>query len=894
MVARDENDGRRMAWESKEQSALFTVSAHSRSEVIHVVGKAQDTTKQTAMDQTRKCMKDTFSSVEITRLAPWEYHFATNLFEFDDEFYAIYGTNVAREGRFMAPDVYAEEFIHPDDAWIVEASVARALSFTERYFSGQYEHRIIRRDGEVRTIIVRSTVIKDATGKIIKYYGANQDITEQKVMEVALRASREKLSLAAELARLGPWEYNLETNLFEFNDEFYAIYGTNVEREGRFMAPDVYVREFVHPDDARRVIAEIGKHRHSKQLEHRIIRRDGEVRTIVVRISTLSNADGKIVRRYGANQDITEQKAMEEALRASGEKLSLAIELARLGPWNYDLETGLFEFNDEFYAIYGTSVARQGAFMAPDVYTREFVHPDDAWMVAAEVQKALTIMVRHHTAELEHRIIRRDGEIRTINVRINVIRDEAGKIIKSYGANQDITERKIMEEVLRQKTEEIWRMAYTDSLTGLSNRAYLNEKLKEELEKSHQGEVPGAVLFIDLDDLKTVNDTLGHTYGDIIIIEAGKRIAEEVGKDAFVGRVGGDEFLAILPGQKDRESIGRIVDRIVDVLCQDTEVFGEPFHISASVGVAIYPDDGDTAEEIFKNADNAMYAAKNAGKNCWRFYNSCMQVAAYEKMLLTKSLRHAIERGELLLHYQPQVAVVDGTTVGFEALLRWNSREHGSISPARFIPLAEQSGLIHLIGNWVLREACQFARRLADKGWGNIYVSVNISPHQLCADGFVCDVLQALKDAGIEPNQLELEITENALIVSLDESVCRLRELRTMGIRLALDDFGTGYSSLTYLQRLPVTTLKVDKSFVDMMLTKQKAIIRTIVDMAHAMEMSVVAEGVETKQQITYLAQCHCDIIQGYVFSRPVPEDDAIQFCPGVPTRRLREWKETI
>jgi diguanylate cyclase (GGDEF)-like protein len=423
-------------------------------------------------------------------------------------------------------------------------------------------------------------------------------------------------------------------------------------------------------------------------------------------------------------------------------------------------------------------------------------------------------------------------------------------------------------------------MAYTDVLTGLPNRAHLNERLAREMEKARRGESSGGVLFVDLDDLKTVNDTFGHTYGDAIILEAGKCIAKAAGNDAFVGRVGGDEFLVILPGERDRQTIARRAGKIIGVLCQDMEVLGERFHVSASVGAVIYPDDGDTAEEIFKNADNAMYAAKNSGKNCCRFYDADMQAAAYEKMLLTKSLRHAIERRELLLYYQPQVGVADSVTVGFEALLRWNNPEHGSIAPARFIPLAEQSGLIHSIGHWVLREACQFARRLADKGWKNIYVAVNVSPYQLSADGFIRHVREALRDAGIVPQQLEIEITEHALIASLKDGILKLSVLQAMGVRVALDDFGTGYSSLTYLQRLPVKTLKIDKSFTDMILMDgtHKAIIRSIVDMAHSMEMSVVAEGVETEQQIDYLVQCRCDLLQGYVISHPVPEDEAVRF----------------
>lgn len=797
--------------------------------------------------------------------------------------------------------------IHPEDQ--VRTLNAYIESVKDRTGSTPYnqEHRLKMKNGEYRWFQTVGTAIRDKHGKAIRFAGAIFDIhdkkleekklkeyltqlqleiSERKRVEEALRTSRETLSLATELARLGPWKVNIEKSLFEFGDEFYAIYGTNVEREGAFMAPDVYIREFVHPDDAWRVEAEIHKELltteryFSSRMEHRIIRRDGVVRTIVVQTNFFKDAAGKIVKIYGANQDITEQKEAEAALLVSRETLSMAAELARLGPWKYNVEAKLFEFEDEFYAIYGTNVMREGAFMAPDVYVGEFVHPDDAWMVEEGLHRALVFTERYYSTKMEHRIIRRDGIVRTIVAQVIIERDAEGKIVKWHGTNQDITEQKQAEEAIRKKTEEIQRLAYTDLLTGLPNRVYLTERLQEELEKARRGESSGVLLFIDLDNLKMVNDALGHTYGDALITMAGNRIVEQVGSDAFLGRIGGDEFMAILPGINNREAIGRSVNKMIAALCRDIEILGVRFHISASVGAAIYPDDGETAEEIFKNADNAMYAAKKAGKNCCRFYETTMQVEAYEKMLLTNSLHHAIERGELLLHYQPQLSVNSGTVVGFEALLRWNSPDHGAISPLQFIPLAEQSELIHTIGKWVLREACRFARRLVDLGWGYIHVAVNVSPYQLRSDLFIDSVRDAINDFAILPGQLELEITESALISSLEESTSRLSQLRAMGVRLALDDFGTGYSSLTYLQYLPVKTLKIDKSFIDMipMPGNRKAIIGHVVNMAHTMEMTVVAEGVETQEQFDYLAQYDCDCIQGYLFSRPIPEEETVRF----------------
>jgi len=492
--------------------------------------------------------------------------------------------------------------------------------------------------------------------------------------------------------------------------------------------------------------------------------------------------------------------------------------------------------------------------------------------------------IQEMNATLEEEVMERQaaqGALVNLNGELeNKVRERTGDLQDMNAAlEEEIMERQRVQEDLSQKVAIIQQIAYFDVLTGLPNRAHLNQRLAAEMEKTRCGQSTGALMFIDLDDLKMVNDTFGHTYGDALITMAGKRIAGAAGEGAFVARIGGDEFMVILSNESHQQSIVDIANGILGAFNQNMEALGIQFHTSASVGIALYPTNGDTAEEIFKNADNAMYAAKKAGKNCWRFYNETMQTEAYDKILLINSLRHAVEGGELLLHYQPQVSI-DGSAMGFEALLRWNSPEHGSISPARFIPLAEQSGLIQSIGEWVLREACQFARRLADMGWDHLHVAVNVSPSQLCTDNFVDQVSKTLLDAGIESHQLELEITENALIASLEESTHTMKKLKRLGVHLSLDDFGTGYSSLTYLQRLPVSTLKIDKAFIDMILIDgvQKAIIGTIVDMAHIMGMTVVAEGVETQMQIDYLARCGCDCLQGYIISRPMPEDEALRF----------------
>ena len=421
-------------------------------------------------------------------------------------------------------------------------------------------------------------------------------------------------------------------------------------------------------------------------------------------------------------------------------------------------------------------------------------------------------------------------------------------------------------------------LAFHDTLTGLPNRAGLQKQLVAELQLARDNKSKGAILFIDLDDLKTINDTMGHSAGDEVIITTSRHIVAIMGKKAFVARIGGDEFVVILPGCDDKAMISDLADIAIQALSQEYLIAGKHLHMSASIGIALYPKDSSTIEDALKNADNAMYAAKRAGRNCWRFYEPSLQEEAFEKIVLTNSLRRALVQNEFSLYFQPVASTHGSRIVGFEALLRWKSPEHGNVPPDRFIPFAEQSGLILPIGNWVLQESCRFARQIADLGFSHLHISVNISPRQLAADDFVATVRASIARAGIDARQLDLEVTESTLISSMEESVDKLIKLRNLGVNVALDDFGTGYSSLTYLRRLPVNTLKIDKSFIDTILddATQLRFVGFIIAMAHSLDLTVVAEGVENKEQLTCLAQVGCDCIQGYLFSPPVPESEAI------------------
>ena len=437
----------------------------------------------------------------------------------------------------------------------------------------------------------------------------------------------------------------------------------------------------------------------------------------------------------------------------------------------------------------------------------------------------------------------------------------------------------LQEHQLRQTESErkIVHMAYHDVLTGLPNRTRFTAYLTRQLEVACRKNCLGAVIFIDVDGFKLINDTFGHSVGDQLLIQVSHHLQQSVDKDAFVCRLGGDEFIIVLPQVESREAVAGIADRMMDHLGGEYVVGEYRMHLSGSVGIAVFPEDGDNADDLLKKADSAMYAAKNAGRSCWRFYEPAMLAEACERMFLTEELRRAMRENELFLVYQPQFTVDGSRLVGFEALVRWNNPVRGIISPMRFIPLAEQSGLILPMGCWIMERACKFIARL-EKCNRASRVAVNVSSLQLADEGFVEFVRQCIEKSGIQASHLSIEITESVFIKSMADSVNKLQRLRALGIGIALDDFGTGYSSLTYLRTLPVGTIKLDKSFIDRILQNHAdlQLLGCIIEMAHTLGMPTIAEGVEQQAQLEQLCAFQCDYVQGYIFSKPLAEEAAL------------------
>jgi diguanylate cyclase (GGDEF)-like protein len=444
----------------------------------------------------------------------------------------------------------------------------------------------------------------------------------------------------------------------------------------------------------------------------------------------------------------------------------------------------------------------------------------------------------------------------------------------------------------KRSEDQIAHMAFYDPLTSLPNRTLFQDRLKQALSLAFRYNRLCALLFLDLDDFKRINDTLGHAAGDLLLKEVAVRLNRCVRKsdsvarntpgtqNCTVARLGGDEFTVLLTEIVNGEDAAIVARRILQSLAQPFLLNGHEAFIGASIGITIYPLDGTDSDTLLKNADSAMYHAKSQMKNNFQFYKQSMNAAALRKFSLENDLRKAIERHEFVLYYQPQMNLMTGAVVGMEALIRWNHPERGMIQPAEFITLAEETGLILPMDGWVLREACSQNKAWQAAGLSPVSMSVNLSGHQFKQQGILKDITAALDDSGLDPEYLVLEITESILMQNVDMTAAILHKLTEMGVRISIDDFGTGYSSLSYLKRFPLCSIKIDRSFVqDITLNPDDAAIpKAIIAMAHSLKLNVLAEGIETKEQLSILQELGCDDMQGYLLSRPVPAEAAARF----------------
>ncbi|WP_053955494.1 putative bifunctional diguanylate cyclase/phosphodiesterase [Inediibacterium massiliense] len=447
--------------------------------------------------------------------------------------------------------------------------------------------------------------------------------------------------------------------------------------------------------------------------------------------------------------------------------------------------------------------------------------------------------------------------------------DEFELVIENVNKMKEKIKQK--EKELLKNQEKIQYLAYYDPLTGLYNRVFFEKKLGHLLEDAKIKKENGALLYFDLDNFKKVNDTIGHMFGDLLLKNVGGLMKKYLGDHSIIARLGGDEFVALLPNAQ-MSHVQNIAKKIIQSFQNPWILDDREFYITVSMGITMYPKDGENASILLKNADTAMYEAKNNGKNSYSFYTYDMHQKMLEKLEMENDLRHAIEKEEFIVYYQPKIGIRSGKIEGTEALVRWNHPTKGMISPNIFIPLAEETRLIIPIGDFVLRTACNQIKKWQENGQYTMYVSVNISVIQIQQDDFVEKVVNIIKETGICPSSLELEITENTIMQNFEYTNEILQKLRGLGIHISLDDFGKGYSSLNYLKQLEIDVLKIDKSFIDDITQNknQQAIVKSVIEMAQSMNMRVIAEGVEMWEQFNFLKELGCDEVQGYLFSKPL------------------------
>jgi diguanylate cyclase (GGDEF)-like protein/PAS domain S-box-containing protein len=574
--------------------------------------------------------------------------------------------------------------------------------------------------------------------------------------------------------------------------------------------------------------------------------------------------DGELIRLLQAShQSLDNLKRLQTQLGQAEEKYRAIFEDAVVGIFQITPDGRPLSINRALAEMHGYDSPEQFLAEVPNVARQLFVDPGRI----AELEQMLAENGVVRGAEVE--VYRRDGTKKWVLMNRRAVRNTEGNIALHEGTVEDISDRKAAEE-------RVQYLAYYDELTGLPNRALLQDRLAKALASARRRKDKVALLFLDVDGFKIINDSLGHSVGDLLLQDVAERLKRWAREQDTVARLGGDEFLIVLTTAKDIPDVAVAAERLMDAMTAEFVVQGHSHSISCSVGISIFPEHGTDSEALIKNADAAMYFAKDQGRNNFRFFTEDMNAHVVERLTLEKGLRTALEKRELFLVYQPQIEIATGRITGLEALLRWQHPDLGLVAPDKFIRVAENSGLIVPIGEWVLRTACSQVRKWQDEGLLAVSVAVNVSAAQFRQKGFRELIGRVLRESGLASQYLELELTESLLLSNADVTFSVLRELKAMGLKLAIDDFGTGYSSLSYLRQFPVNKLKIDRSFVrDVAVNPDDAAITTaIISMAKSLSLKVIAEGVENEAQVSFLRTHHCDEIQGYYFSKPLTLDD--------------------
>lgn len=548
----------------------------------------------------------------------------------------------------------------------------------------------------------------------------------------------------------------------------------------------------------------------------------------------------------------------------SNQRYELAVEGSNDGIWDWDLQTGVYFFSIKWKKDLGYDKDE----LEDTLETwKTLLHREDLQRTLDKIEAYLTS--KEAIYEDTYRIRCKDGQYRWILSRGKGVCDSHGNPIRVAGSHTDITEQINLQDRLHS-------LAYYDSLTQLPNRTMLQEEVNKQIKQAEERKIKLAFIYLDIDNFKHINDTMGHAVGDKLILHIADMLSYQIKSPNLVARLSGDEFAVVLVNVENINDVILEINGIFKCLRRPWILEKQEFYISASMGVAVYPEHGTDLATLMQNADTAMFHMKENGKDGFSIFTSDMREKTWQYIQMTNQLRVAIQNEEFLLYYQPQIDLESGKIIGVEALIRWIHPEKGFISPMEFIPFAEETGYISEIGKWVLKTACKQKKKWEEEGYSHIKMSVNLSSKRLTQEGLVSNIKHILDEYNMKCCNIELEITETAVMDDLEKAIEVLQQLKQLGITIALDDFGTGYSSLTYVQKLPIDILKVDREFIKNIINEDEEsyIFKLIVELAHSLDLKVIAEGVETKEQLSFLKKNGCDVGQGYYFSRPIPASE--------------------
>ncbi len=667
-----------------------------------------------------------------------------------------------------------------------------------------------------------------------------------------------RLDEAQRIANMGSWELEVNSGKAYWSDQEYRCLGYEPQQ----CTPSFdNLLAAVHPDDRKpvqdAVMATLRGQVPAYTQTHRVLWPDGSERIVHERGEVIRDAKGAPLRMLGTTLDITDSIRHEERLRLAAQVMDCTHDAVLIT----NTQGQILEVNPAFTVITGyqpeEAVGRNPSVWKSGRHDHAFY--DSLWRNIRETG--------HWQGEIWNR--RKSGEIYPAWQTISAVRDMTGKVTHYVSVFSDISG-------IVQSRMELAHLAQHDPLTELPNRLLFQDRLDHALQRARREGNQLAILFLDLDRFKHINDSLGHATGDRLLEEVARRLLRVVRKEDTVARMGGDEFIVLTEDLRNEQDSANLAEKLLNALSNPYRINDRELYITSSIGISLYPRDGTTAEALVRNADAAMYRAKAMGRNAYDFYTESLTDAAMERVQLEVELRKALKRGELSVHYQPQVDLASGRLVGAEALLRWRHPELGNIPPDRFIPLAEDTGLIIEIGEWVLREACLQAGRWIEAGLALDSIAVNVAGPQIQRSDFTATVQRVLDETGLPPERLELEVTEGFIMGQAESSISVLETLSRLGVNLSIDDFGTGYSSLAYLKRLPIDKLKLDRSFVRDLPADEEdaAIAAAVIALARSLGLKVIAEGVETAAQRDFLLSQHCDQAQGWYYGKAVAAEE--------------------